>query len=228
MGFNNIIVSDNNFQEDHIKEIFSFLTELGFRRIVFSIDHDVTSTTISKHTELKKKYFDIIQSNKPRGVSVWLQSNVLMTRDSVYEKQIKRLGFSKTDYLLVSYPCFDYGDWIDSSINNLLYRQKKNLCFMSFERNISTYSEAFIKHLSVTRSSCFMIDINSFAVPSVIPYIEYLINANAVIIPGFCGVIYDYTSLDDKLLFLKERIGEYNYTKLLINSSKSTKILLGV
>ena len=73
-----------------------------------------------------------------------------------------------------------------------------------------------------------MIDINSFAVPSIIPYIEYLIDANAVIIPGLCGVLSDYTALEDKLLYLKSCIGGLNYTKLLINSSKSSKILLGV
>ena len=159
---------------------------------------------------------------------MWLESNVLMTRDSVYEKQINRLGFKPTDYLLVTYPCFDYGDWIDSSLNHLLYKQKKFPCFMSFERNISTYSDDFIRHLCVTRCSCFMIDINSFAVPSAIPYIKHLIDSNAVIIPGICGVLCDYTSLEDKLLYLKQCVGEYNYTKLLINSSKSSKILLGV
>jgi hypothetical protein len=228
LGFNNIIVSDNNFKEDHIKELFSFLCEYGFRRIIFSLDHDVTTTTISRHLDLKKSYFEIIQRNKPRGISVWLESNVLMSRDSIYEKQIERLGIKKTRFMLLSYPVFDHGDLIDSSINQLLYKYKKFPCFMSFERNISTYPVEFAKHLCSTRCSCFMIDINAFAMPSVIPYIEYLINSNAVIIPGFSGVISDYTALDDKLLYFKNCIGEYNYTKLLINSSKSNNILLGL
>lgn len=151
-----------------------------------------------------------------------------MTHDSIYEKQIARIGFKKTNYLFVTYPLFDYGDWIDSSINYLLYKQKKFPCFMSFEKIISTYPHDFVEHLSTTRCSCFVLDLNSFAVPSAIPHIEYLINSNAVIIPGLSGVISDYSSLEKKLAYFKNIIGEFNYTKLLVNSSKSTKILFGL
>jgi hypothetical protein len=228
LGFNNVIVSDNNFQEDHIKELYSFLTDLGFRRIIFTLAHDVISTPITRHLELKKHCYEIIKRNKPRGISIWLESNILLTRESIYEDQIKRLDLKKTKYLLTTFPLFDADDWIDTTLNHMLYTKKKFPCFMSFDRNISTYPDAFVKHLCKTRCACFMIDINALTLPSVIPYVNYLIDSNAVIIPGFTGVIADYIALSDKLNFLKASIGQFNYTKLLVNSSISSKLLLGL
>ena len=227
LGFSNVIVSDNNFNSEHLSELFDFFSYYGFRRIVFTLDHDVTSSTPSSHIKLKQEYFQLLKKIKPRGISVWLESNIIMGKDSIYEKQISRLSIKKSDYLLTTFPCFSGKDWIDPTLNYLLYKQKKYPCFMSFERNLATYEPEFLDHLITTRCSCFMIDINSFASPKIIPYINALIDANAVIIPGFCGVIDDYTSLDAKLDHLKAAIGQFNYTKLLVNSSKSSKILLG-
>ena len=36
------------------------------------------------------------------------------------------------------FPIFDGKDWIDSTLNYLLYKQKKNPVFISFEKNIFT------------------------------------------------------------------------------------------
>ena len=121
---------------------------------------------------------------------------------------------------------FDGEDWIDATLNYLLYKQKKYPCFMSFERNITTYNEEFIKHLVSTRCSCFMIDINAFAVPRLIPYLNTMIDSNAVIIPGISGVLDDYTALEEKLDYFKNAVGRPNYTKLIVNSSKAGKLLL--
>lgn len=228
LGFSNVIVSDNNFDDEHLKHLFSFLVDRGFRRIIFAVDHDVSTTPLSLHLEYKKSLFETISKCKPRGISVWLESNIIMSHDSIYESQISRLSIKKTNYLLTSFPIFDYGDWIDSTLNYLLYKQKKSPCFISFERNILTYPDEFVRHLISTRCSCFMLDLNSFAVPKVIPYINDLINANAVIVPGICGVLNDYTALDDKLSYFRGKIGRPNYTKLLVNSSKSSKLLLGL
>ncbi len=228
LGFSNIIITDNNFDDEHLSTLFSFLTSHGFRRIIFTVDHDVSSTPLSLHLAVKKKLYQTIHKHKPRGVSVWLESNIIMSHDSIYESQISRLSIKRSNFLLTSFPVFDCGDWIDSSLNYLLYKQKKSPCFISFERNILTYPEDFVRHLINTRCSCFMIDLNAFAVPKVIPYINELIDANAVIIPGICGVLDDYTALNEKLSYFRGKIGIPNYTKLLINSSKSSKLLLGL
>ena len=159
-------------------------------------------------------------------MSVWLESNIIMTDESIYEKQISKLSIKKTNYLLTTFPLFDGEDWIDATLNYLLYKQKKYPCFMSFERNITTYNEEFIKHLVSTRCSCFMIDINAFAVPRLIPYLNTMIDSNAVIIPGISGVLDDYTALEEKLDYFKNAVGRPNYTKLIVNSSKAGKLLL--
>ena len=99
---------------------------------------------------------------------------------------------------------------------------------MSFEKNIATYDEEFILHLITTRLSAFMIDLNSFANPKAIPYIKRLIDANAVIIPGISGVIEDYANLYGKLNYFRSIVGQPLYSKMIINSSKSTQIVFGL
>ena len=227
LGFSNVIISNGIFNKDTISAEIELMQEYGFRRIVFALNHDVTSNTISHFLDKKNKISEIINSATPLGTMTALYSNILMTKDSVYEKQLSRLSIKKTQYLFVEFPAFNGKDWIDTTLNYLLYKQKKKPVFMSFEKNIATYDEAFILHLISTRLSAFMIDLNSFANPQAIPYIKRLIDANAIIIPGMSGVIEDYAGLSDKLNYFKSIVGQPLYSKMIINSSKSTQIIFG-
>ena len=227
LGLSNIIINNNDFTEENLRRVFDLLLFYGFRRVIFTLDHDVTTATLSSHLLEKKKCFSLLKRFKPRGMSVYLETNVVMSSDSIYEKQIRSLSVKATDFLFVSFPTFDGEDWIDQTLNYLLYKQRKFPCFMSFDRNISTYSSSFVDHLMKTRASCFMVDINSFAVPKLIPRLEQMIDNNSVIVPGICGHVDDYTALDSKLDYFRSSIGQPNFVKFLVNSSKAHLILLG-
>ena len=228
LGFSNVIVSNNVFNKDVISYEMQLMQEYGFRRMIFALNHDVTSDTVSQYIEKRNEISKLINSLAPRGAVTMLTPNLLMTKDSVYEKQISRLAIRKTQYVFVEFPAFDGKEWIDSTLNYLLYKQKKKPVFMSFEKNIATYDEEFILHLITTRLSAFMIDLNSFANPKAIPYIKRLIDANAVIIPGISGVIEDYANLYGKLNYFRSIVGQPLYSKMIINSSKSTQIVFGL
>lgn len=199
LGFGNVIISNSVFNKDIISEEIRLMQEYGFRRVVFALNHDVISNTVSQYIDNRNEISGIINSVTPRGMIALLSANILMTKDSVYEKQLSRLSIKKTQYIFVEFPTFEGKDWIDSTLNYLLYKQKKKPVFMSFEKNIATYDEEFIIHLISTRLSAFMIDLNSFANPKAIPYIKRLVDANAIIIPGMSGVISDYANLSGKL-----------------------------
>lgn len=228
LGFSNVIVSNSVFNKDVISYEMQLMQEYGFRRMIFALNHDVTSDTVSQYIEKRNEISKLINSSAPRGALAMLTPNLLMTKDSVYEKQISRLAIRKTQYVFVEFPAFDGKEWIDSTLNYLLYKQKKKPVFMSFEKNIATYDEEFILHLITTRLSAFMIDLNSFANPNAIPYIKRLIDANAVIIPGISGVIEDYANLSGKLNYFRSIVGQPLYSKMIINSSKSTQIVFGL
>lgn len=228
LGFSNVIVSNSVFNKDIISYEMQLMQEYGFRRMIFALNHDVTSDTVSQYIEKRNEISKLINSSAPRGALAMLTPNLLMTKDSVYEKQISRLAIRKTQYVFVEFPAFDGKEWIDSTLNYLLYKQKKKPVFMSFEKNIATYDEEFILHLITTRLSAFMIDLNSFANPKAIPYIKRLIDANAVIIPGISGVIEDYANLYGKLNYFRSIVGQPLYSKMIINSSKSTQIVFGL
>lgn len=228
LGFSNVIVSNSVFNKDVISYEMQLMQEYGFRRMIFALNHDVTSDTVSQYIEKRNEISKLINSLAPRGAVTMLTPNLLMTKDSVYEKQISRLAIRKTQYVFVEFPAFDGKEWIDSTLNYLLYKQKKKPVFMSFEKNIATYDEEFILHLITTRLSAFMIDLNSFANPNAIPYIKRLIDANAVIIPGISGVIEDYANLSGKLNYFRSIVGQPLYSKMIINSSKSTQIVFGL
>ena len=225
LDFSNVIISNNVFGDDSIANTFSLLSGLGFKRFTFLVNHDVTSVSLAKHTSDKKIIFDNIKKYKPYGSTLRVESNILMTSQSVYEKQISNLSIRKTKYLFLELPIFDGEDWIDSTLNYLIFKQKKKPVFVSFEKNIATYDPGFVSHLIKTRLSAFMIDLNSFSNENCIPYIKQIIDAKAVIIPGMSGVVDDYTKLEDKLHFFKEAVGPKYYSELIrLSSSRSSTV----
>lgn len=228
LGFSNLIISNSVFNPDVVSYTTSLMKDYGFKRFFCAVSHDVCFTSPQIHIAKKKNIEEKIKKSAPRDTSLYVATNVLMTRDSVYEKQISRLSNIKTQYLFVEFPIFDGKDWIDSTLNYLLYKQKKNPVFISFEKNIATYDHDFILHLISTRCSAFMVDLNAFTNPKMIPYIEAMIDANAIIIPGMSGVVENYTSLSEKLNFFRENVGPLKYAKMVVNSNKSTKIVFGI
>ena len=228
LGFNNIIISNNVFLPSIIEDTTDFLVEHGFRRMFFLLNHDVTSEPLAFHLDDKKKLYERLNAYKPRGCHMQLETNIIMGNDSIYSEQISRLAIKKTKYLFVEFPIFNGRDWIDSTLNHLLYKQKKKPVFVSFEKNIATYDKEFVYHLINTRLATFMIDLNSFGNPNAIPFIKGLIDANAVIIPGMSGVIENYANLTGKLEYFRKQVGQPLFTKMLINSSKSSQIVFGL
>ncbi|MBO5415731.1 MAG: hypothetical protein J6A83_03800 [Clostridia bacterium] len=197
----------------------------GFRKIIFTLSHDVSSVTAARHIADKKLLASKVAKLSPRGISSCVVSNVLMTNESIYEKQISRLSVRKSQYLPLELPIFDGKDWIDASLNYLLYKQKKKPLFLSFDKNLLTYEPSFAEHLIHTRLSAFMLDMNAMTNPSMMLYLKKLIDANAIIIPGISGVLDDYSGLFDKFSYLSEAIEKNDYAKMIVNSSRGAKAI---
>ena len=148
--------------------------------------------------------------------------------NSVYEKQISRLGIKKTQYLSLQLPIFEGGAWLDASMRYLYFAREKKPLFISFERNIATYDPGYVRRAIKTRYAAFMIDINSFSNPRAIPYILQIIDKGALIIPGLSCPIDDYPSLDVKMNYFKDVVGQDAYTRLLLSSNRSTEAVFGL
>ena len=141
----------------------------------------------------------------------------------LYRRILKNINF------FCEFPLFNgRREWIDPSLNYLLYTQKKKPVFVSFEKVIATYDGELVDHLINTRLAAFMIDVNSFANPNAIPYIKKLIEANTVIIPGMSGVMENYANLSSKIEYFKDCVGQPLFSKLLVNSSKSSQLVFGI
>ena len=229
LGFNNLIVSNDIFSPDILCSTMEFAVEHGFRRIFFLLNYDPITEPLSFHIDKKKKICSILKNIKPRGVYSQVYTNLLLDKDTAYQKQIRRLSVRKTDFLFTELPLFSAcRDWIDPTLNYLLYTQKKKLVFVSFEKVIASYDYELLDHLMKTRLSAFMIDINSFSNPNAIPYIKKLIESNVVIIPGMSGVMENYANLSDKIEYFKKNVGQPLFSKMLVNSSKSSQLIFGV
>ena len=225
LDFSNVIISNNVFSDDSLVNTFDLLSELGFKRFTFLVNHDVGTESLAKHIDDKKFILDKIKKYRPYSSTVRVESNILMTDQSVYEKQISALSVRKTKYLFLEFPIFDGEAWIDSTLNYLIFKQKKKPVFVSFEKNIATYDPKFISHLIKTRLAAFMIDLNSFTNVNCIPYIKQIIDAKAIIIPGISGMISDYTKLEEKLTFFKRAVGQKYYSELIqLSSSRSSAV----
>ena len=228
LGFSNIIVANSCFTPTDIKSTILRMQEYGFKRFFFALDHDVIGKTISHHLDERKRLLALIKDHVPRGCYFDVLSNVCMTENSVYEKQISRLGIKKTQYLSLQFPVFDGGFWLDASMRYLYFAREKKPLFISFERNIATYDPGYIRRAIKTRYAAFMIDVNSFANPNAIPYILQIIDKGAHIIPGVSNPIEDYPALDVKMNYFKSVVGQDIYTKLILNSNKAAEAVFGL
>ena len=228
LGFSNIIVANSCFTPTDIKTTIDRMQEYGFKRFFFALDHDVTAKTISHHLDERKRLLAMIKDHVPRGCHYDVLSNVCMSENSVYEKQISRLGIKKTQYLSLQLPIFEGGAWLDASMRYLYFAREKKPLFISFERNIATYDPGYVRRAIKTRYAVFMIDINSFSNPRAIPYILQIIDKGALIIPGLSCPIDDYPSLDVKMNYFKGVIGQDAYTRLILSSNRSTEAVFGL
>ena len=228
LGFSNLIIANSVFKPTLLKTTLDRMQDYGFKRFFFTLEHDVTMTTISRHLDDRKRLLPIIKDVTPRGCYSDVLTNVAMNQNSVYEKQISRLGVKKTQYLLLQFPIFEGGVWLDASMRYLYFARERKPLFVSFERNMATYDPGYIRRIIKNRNAAFMIDINSFANPNAIPYILQIIEKGSIIVPGLSSPIEDYPSLDIKMNYFKSVVGQDAYTKLILTSNKSTELIFGL
>ena len=228
LGFSNLIIANSGFTPEALKTTTTRMQEYGFKRFFFALDHDVTTATISHHLDERKRLLALIKNHIPRGCYYDVITNVCMNKESVYEKQISRLGIKKTQYLFLQFPIFEGGAWLDSSMRYLYFARERKPLFVSFERNIATYDPGYIRRIIKNRNAAFMIDINSFSNPNAIPYISQIIDKGSPILLGLSSPIEDYPSLDIKMNYFKSTVGQDAYTRLLLNSNRSTQTVFGL
>ena len=228
LGFSNLIIANYGFKPEILKITIDRMQEYGFKRFFFTLDHDVTTSTISHHLDERKRLLPLIKSYIPHGCYYDVLTNVCINQDSIYEKQISRLGIKKTQYLLLQFPVFDGGAWLDAAMRYLYFARNRKPLFVSFEKNIATYDPGYIRRAIKTRYAAFMIDINSFSNPNAIPYICQIIEKGAPIVLGLSSPIEDYPALDVKMNYFKSVVGQDVYTKLIINSNRATETVFGL
>ena len=226
LGFNNLIIANNDFSESNIEKTFSFILRHGFRRIIFLYDFDVYSDRLPRHLEDISNLSSHIKKYKPYGVSATIESNVIFTRDTAYYDKLSMLSNRKTKHLFIGMLPFDGETWYDRSMGHLINHRRLTPVFTSFERALLSNTESFSSYLISTQPAAFSIDINSFISPAMLPYIKRLIAANRLIIPTISGVIEDYVALSENLQYFRQMIGEVNYTKLFLNVTKSNKLFI--
>ena len=228
LGFSNLIIANYGFKPDILKTTIDRMQEYGFKRFFFTLDHDVTSATISHHIDERRRLSALIKDYIPRGCYYDILTNVPMHQDSVYEKQISRLGIKKTQYLPLQLPIFEGGVWLDASMRYLYFARERKPLFISFEKTIATYEPGYVRRAIKTRYAAFMIDINSFSNPSAIPYICQIIEKGSPILLGLSSPIEDYPALDVKMNYFKSVVGQDVYTKLILTSNRSTSTVFGL
>ena len=67
LGFSNVIVSNSVFNKDIISYEMQLMQEYGFRRMIFALNHDVTSDTVSQYIEKRNEISKLINSSAPRA-----------------------------------------------------------------------------------------------------------------------------------------------------------------
>jgi hypothetical protein len=158
LDFDTILIDNQCFEETDLVDTFSFFSKLGVKHFIFTYEMDFDRVTISRSVQKAKQLNRRIQSLLPRGCRAYTVVRPLLIQGLAFHPELWRLCLSGTNFLFLSLPLFVGDNWVPSDLNFLLYKQKINPVFTSFERNLFTNSKDLLGRISHISTAVYAMD----------------------------------------------------------------------
>ena len=202
LKFETALICDNDFSESNIKNVFECFSEKGFKKFIFLLDfdfdHKLPEDGIEKIKMLRKR----ISTLKPRAFQTEIFFNFTFSSDLSDNPYLSKMNGSKNDLLFLSMPPFYNDEEINSTLNNLLYKQKLLPVFTSFERNIKTCDDEYLnKFVFKSTAGIFALDFKYLIndAPNVHAVLEKAIADGIHIVPCFSMPLFYYADYEHSL-----------------------------
>ena len=224
LDFDTLLICNNYFDKESVKYRLEFFKSVGIRKFIFTYEFDryayPTSFAIQKFRTLKP----YLKSLAPRGVRIYTAFNIVMTEGFVFDPSFNRFTFGHSNRVFVDLPFYDYEHWLESDMNRLLYKNKLNPAFTSFDRNFTVCDRDMLNRFLSIKNAVFCLDINYMTSINVTNDLENFVLRKTNILPCISNHIFEYPGIIKSFNLLQNRMGKQNYTKLckiFYNSSKA-------
>ena len=215
LDFDTILIDNQLFDETILLATFQFFSELGIRHFIFTYELDCDRMTIPAALSKLKHVQSRLKRCKTRGSRFYLALRPILTEGLVTHKQFKRLAFGQSsDCLFLSLPLFVGDEWVASDLNYLLYKQKLNPVFTSFERNLQTNSKELVNSISHISSAVYALDAMLLTSNEGFAIAQDLIKNGCRILPCVSKHLSEYAGIQKSYAHLMDHVPSVDYFNL--------------
>ncbi len=159
-------------------------TRFGFDRFYVTLDYYAERESVSAFRLRHDRAIASLRTHLPRTVRLFPLTALQLTPTPAQNKDVERLRFSDARYLPLALPLTAYADWIDTALNQLLYKRHFPLLLLSFELCMVLYPPDVIEKLMRIPGAAFQFGYKSLCDPAVCRVISALLHRGAPILLG--------------------------------------------
>ena len=216
LGFDYLVISNEDFDVDSLVDTISFFHSIGIRKFIFTVSYDPLRHTEAWLTDRMKRLKPTLNAYRPRGCSMTLYADTVHSSGVPHGiHSYRRLCVPHSSAIFIRLSPFGDPSQIDPDLNELCFTRKCRPICTAFEDNIRTCEPDWIRRMMASRSLCFAMDLNFMTATDSEPLMRHAIAQDCRIIPAISHSISNYPGILYRMEAWKEEIGESNYTKFL-------------
>ena len=214
LDFDYIIISNNDFDENSLKNSISFLYSIGIRKFIFTVSYDPALHTDAWILDRIKNIRSLLHNLRPRGCRFYVFADIVYSQGIPYGiTSLNRLSISNTSCVFMRFPVFCDGKDINADLNHLYFRRKCKPIFIAFETNIQTCSTDWITQIMCSQNFYCTMDLNYITSLSAEPLMRFAIRNTCRILPAINHSIDNYPGILSRIDGFKFGVEKSNYTK---------------
>ena len=203
------------------------LDSLGFHRLICQVIHDENipiNRTLDKIDNLERFIRQSIGRSNRRKFNINVLPVIYLSENAPYINNLSALTAFGTNYIITELPIsVTYPDYLDTTINKILYNCKLRPVFTEFETfsNIHNGTEYIEKMINI-KNSAFVFSLSSNNFLGSIRLMRHIYdNGNTVLLSTGCEHdLFDMKRIKKNLLVLKEKLSEDVYLSIMLNAHR--------
>ena len=210
-----------------IESDLNALDSLGFHRLVCQVLHDENfsiNRTLEKIDNLERFIKQSVKPSLRRKFNISVLPSVHLSENAPFIKNISALSSCDTNYFFAVLPIsVAYPDYLDATINKILYNCRLRPIFTEFETFATTHNDTeYIEKMINIKNSAFIFSLNSNNFPKCIGIIRCIYeNGNTVLFSTGCEHdLFNVKRITQNISLLKEKLPEGIYLDIMIKAHR--------
>ena len=223
LDFDTLLICNQDFRQSALAGLFAFFGKLGVRKYIFVCELDLCAKSFTQLRERLYAVRTVLCQSKPHGVLLYLMPGFPLVKGLLFNPLLYRLA--PAVYTGIHLPLFSDDDWVEPDLSYFLYQQHRLPLYLSFERNLATNSEFFVKRLSRIRSAMIAVDSNTLTANHMEKPLLSALQQKLFCIPCISNSLANYAGISESYQSLRNRLGESDYRTLCTTFRNSLMLL---